>query len=74
MNTLRSQMGVKNRSLLEVIQKRKRTPLQNSCLGNPMDRGASQAKVHGVVKSQTQLSDRPHTYRQKGKKSMWLKQ
>ena len=31
--------------------------LQNSCLGNPMDRGAWQAKVRGVTKSQTQLSD-----------------
>ena len=32
-------------------------PLQCSCLGNPMDRGAWQAIVHGVAKSQTQLSD-----------------
>ena len=32
-------------------------PLQYSCLGNPMDRGAWQATVHGVAKSQTQLSD-----------------
>ena len=29
-------------------------PLQYSCLGNPMDRGAWQATVHGVTKSQTQ--------------------
>ena len=28
--------------------------LQNSCLGNVMDRGAWQATVHGVTKSQTQ--------------------
>ena len=28
-------------------------PLQYSCLGNPMDRGAWQATVHGVAKSQT---------------------
>ena len=27
--------------------------LQYSCLGNPMDRGAWQATVHGVTKSQT---------------------
>ena len=26
------------------------TPLQHSCLGNPMDRGAWQATVHGVHK------------------------
>ena len=31
-------------------------PLQNSCLGNPMDRGIWQATVHGIQKSQTQLS------------------
>ena len=31
--------------------------LQFSCLGNPMDRGAWQVTVHGVAKSQTQLSD-----------------
>ena len=30
-------------------------PLQYSCLENPMDRGAWQATVHGVVKSQTGL-------------------
>ena len=32
-------------------------PLQYSCLENPMDRGAWQATVHGVTKSQTWLSD-----------------
>ena len=32
-------------------------PLQYSCLGNPMDRGAWWATVHGVSKSWTQLSD-----------------
>ena len=31
-------------------------PLQYSCLENPMDRGAWRATVHGVTKSQTQLS------------------
>ena len=31
--------------------------LQYSCLKNPMDRGAWRATVHGVAKSQTQLSD-----------------
>ena len=30
-------------------------PLQYSCLENPMDRGAWQATVHGVAKSQTRL-------------------
>ena len=33
------------------------SPLQYSCLENPMDRGAWRATVHEVVKSQTQLSD-----------------
>ena len=32
-------------------------PLQYACLGNPMDRGAWLAIVHGVVKSQIWLSD-----------------
>ena len=31
-------------------------PLQYSCLENPMGKGAWQAIVHGVAKSQTQLS------------------
>ena len=31
------------------------TPLQYSCLENPMDGGAWWAAVHGVVKSRTQL-------------------
>ena len=30
-------------------------PLQDSCLENPMDRGAWQATVHGVTKNRTQL-------------------
>ena len=30
-------------------------PLQYYCLGNPMDRGAWRATVHGVAKSQTRL-------------------
>ena len=32
-------------------------PLQSSCLGSPMDRGAWRATVHGVAKNLTQLSD-----------------
>ena len=31
-------------------------PLQFSCLGNPVDRGAWQTRVHGVAKCQTRLS------------------
>ena len=37
------------------LWRRKCNPLQYSCLGNPMNRGAWQATVHGVAKSQTQL-------------------
>ena len=33
------------------------TPLQYSCLENPMDGGAWYAAVHGVAKSRTRLSD-----------------
>ena len=38
------------------------TPLQYSCLENPMDRGAWWAAVHGVSKSQTRLSDFTFTF------------
>ena len=36
-------------------------PLEYSCLGSPMDRGAWRATVHGVTKSQAQLSIHTHT-------------
>ena len=38
------------------------TPLQYSCLENPMDGGAWQAVVHGVTKSRTRLSDFTFTF------------
>ena len=38
------------------------TPLQYSCLENPMDGGAWWAAVHGVSRSWTQLSDFPFTF------------
>ena len=38
------------------------TPLQHSCLENPMDGGAWWAAVHGVATSQTQLSDFTFTF------------
>ena len=38
------------------------TPLQYSCLENPMHRGAWWAAVHGVAKSWTQLSDFTFTF------------
>ena len=38
------------------------TPLQYSCLENPMDKGAWWAAVHGVAKSRTGLSDLNFTF------------
>ena len=38
------------------------TPLQYSCLENPMDGGAWWAAVHGVAKSQIRLSDLTFTF------------
>ena len=37
-------------------------PLQCSCLGNPLDRGAWQATVHAVAKSRTRQSTHMHTH------------
>ena len=38
------------------------TPLQYSCLENPMDGGAWKAAVHGVAKGRTRLSDFTFTF------------
>ena len=38
------------------------TPLQDSCLESPMDRGAWWAAVQGVVNSRTWLSDLTFTF------------
>ena len=38
------------------------TPLQYSCLENPMGGGAWWAAVHGVAKSQTRLNDFTFTF------------
>ena len=38
------------------------TPLQYSCLENPMDGGASEAAVHGVAEGRARLSDFPFTF------------
>ena len=38
------------------------TPLQYSCLENPMDGGAWWAAVHGIARSQTGLSDFTFTF------------
>ena len=44
------------------FRRRKWQTLQCSFLGNPMDREAWQATVHGVTKSWTRLSDWTHTH------------
>ena len=38
------------------------TPLQYSCLENPMNGGACCAAVHGVARSRTRLSDFTFTF------------
>ena len=53
--------GTRDTSLSPVLERSpgegNGNPLQYSCLGNPMDRGAWRATVHGVTKSWTQLSE-----------------
>ena len=44
------------------------TPLQYSCLENPMDGGAWWAAVHGVLKSRTRLSDFTITFMHRRRK------
>ena len=48
--------------LATVTEKAKGTPLQYSCMENPMDRGAWWAAVHGVAKSRTRLSNFTFTF------------
>ena len=43
------------------LEKGKGNPLQDSCLENSMDGGAWQATIHGVAKSQIQLSNKTTT-------------
>ena len=49
-------------SLCCILREDNGTPLQYSCLANPMDGGAWWAAVHGVAKSQTRLSDFTFTF------------
>ena len=44
----------------KILWSRKWQPLQYSCLENSIDRGALRVTVHGVTKSQTQLSNWAH--------------
>ena len=45
-----------------VLREGNGTPLQFSCLENPMDGGAWKAAVHGVAEGQTRLSDFTFTF------------
>ena len=54
--TWKTRMG-KTRELIKKIRDTNGNPLQYSCLANLMDRGAWEAAVHGVAKSQTRLND-----------------
>ena len=62
MKTTQSLLSVDLRSSRGHSGKGDGTPLQYSCLENPMDGGACWAAVHGVVTSQTRLSDFPFTF------------
>src|SRR5574339_676030 len=55
-------LGVSLEGLIGIDGEGNGTPLQYSCLENPMDGGAWWAAVHGVAKSQTQLSDFTFTF------------
>ena len=67
-NTLKSAEGVSTKQVLKYIKlcradgEGNGTPLQYSCLENPMDGGTWQAAVHGVAKSWAQLSDFTFTF------------
>ena len=54
-------MFVRGKPFLGLI-KGNDTPLQYSCLENPMDGGAWWAAVHGVARSWTRLSDFTFTF------------
>ena len=60
--TLQLQSAVFQAFLYQLIGEGDGTPLQYSCLENPMDGEAWQAAVHGVAKSQTRLSDFTFTF------------
>ena len=48
--------------LFNMLSEGNGTPLQFSCLENPMDGGAWKAAVHGVAESRTRLSDFTFTF------------
>ena len=54
---LRDRVAATERRTKQILKVKHGTPLQYSCLENPMDRGDWWAAVHGVAKSRTRLSD-----------------
>ena len=60
--TLNEQEDWTKWKLIEYSREGNGTPLQYSCLENPMDGGAWWAAVHGVVKSGTRLSNFTFTF------------
>ena len=50
------------KNTLEGIREGNGTPLQYSCLENPMDGGAWKSAVHGVAEGRTRLSDFTFTF------------
>ena len=50
------------RGITPIIGEGNGTPLQYSCLENPMDGGGWWAAVHGIVKIQTRLSNFTFTF------------
>ena len=54
--------NVQNSLYLIVSGEGNGTPLQYSCLENPMDGGAWKAAVHGVAEGRTRLSDFTFTF------------
>ena len=63
--TFHAKNTIKDRNCMDLIEADREgngTPLQYSCLENPMDGGAWWAAVHGVARSQTRLSDFTFTF------------
>ena len=48
------------------------TPLQYSCLENPMDRGAWRAAVHRVARSQTRLQRLSTAQKKPASETVWM--
>ena len=62
LNRLGPDIWVSCLSLLSSFGEGDGTPLQHSCLENPMDGGAWWAAVHGVAEGRTRLSDFTFTF------------